>query len=134
MDRFFSHAEQNQYNGKYQLYGQCNAAPFHILLIGVQDLAVPVQEERGVLSEEYRVQKHSRSDAQHKGYNGQHLGNSQGHEDGKDDNADSYHCAGPEQGGKYGSRNNAQKDTGDGGLVAAQLRGLADKGGCDACL
>lgn len=52
----FSHAEQNQDNGKYQLYSQCNAAPFHILLIGVQDLAVPVQEERGVLSEEDRVQ------------------------------------------------------------------------------
>ena len=107
VNRFLSHAEQNQDDDKYQLYCQRNAAPFHILLIGVQNLAVPIQKECGVLPEEYRVQKHARADAQHEGYNGQHLGYSQGHEDGKDDNADGYHCARPNQAGKYGSRNNA---------------------------
>ena len=35
MDRFFSHAEQNQYNGKYQLYGQCNAEMVSSAVTGV---------------------------------------------------------------------------------------------------
>ena len=93
---------------------------------------IDVDEESTILSEVDGVQIDTSGNRLHEAEHGDCLGNTQGHHDGQDDNADGDNGAGTGHGGEDDSGNDVQQGDGDHGLIAAQLNSLTDQGGGDA--
>ena len=95
---------------------------------------IDVDEESTILSEVDGVQIDTSGNRLHEAEHGDCLGNTQGHHDGQDDNADGDNGAGTGHGGEDDSGNDVQQGDGDHGLIAAQLNSLTDQGGSNAGL
>ena len=95
---------------------------------------IDFDEEGTILSEIDGVQVDTGGNRLHEAEHGDCLGNTQGHHDGQDDNADSDNRAGTGHGGEDDSGNDVQQGDGDHGLIAAQLNSLTDQGGSNAGL
>ena len=95
---------------------------------------IDVDEESTILSEVDGVQIDTSGNRLHEAEHGDCLGNTQGHHDGQDNNADGDNGAGTGHGGEDDSGNDVQQGDGDHGLIAAQLNSLTNQGGSNAGL